>query len=84
MTLLVINALFIGYYLSDIDFRFNAIWLAFLWAFFLTSIVVSSLFLYRSRIEEGFHPYLSITVLAISIGSFGWFLFLHYLFLLIG
>ncbi|WP_226577598.1 hypothetical protein [Halobacillus litoralis] len=46
---------------------------------FVVSILGSIIFLIRFKQNRGYHPYLSLMVLTLSLASFGWFAFINFL-----
>ncbi|WP_188207467.1 hypothetical protein [Alkalibacillus aidingensis] len=82
--LLLINMIFIVNHLIYFDFRYNQLWMVILGLFFISSMVISVIFLYQSRKRINAQFYFSATVLSLSIGAFGWYLFLNYLFIVMG
>ncbi|WP_128524323.1 hypothetical protein [Halobacillus litoralis] len=81
---LIINTCYIGIVLIDFDIRFSAAWNIMFGVFFALSILLASVFLFQSRRRLGSHPYLSVSVLSLSLASLGWFLFINYLSFIMG
>lgn len=84
IVLLLINTFFIVSYSIGFNFVMGTFWTVFFGVFFVMSIVISTILLIRSRKASENLTYLSLAVLTLSIGSFGWYLFINYLFLLMG
>lgn len=69
---LIINFVFIFEYLINFgNFEFSSFWVT----FFVLSLMLSALYLLRSREEEGYFPKLSMAVMIASSASLGAFLF---------
>lgn len=82
--LLIVNGFYIGNFLIDFGIRFSSTLNVFFGIVFVISIILSGMFLFRSKRESGNHPYLSLVVLSISFASLGWFTFFNYLSLIMG
>ena len=81
---IVIQTFYITTVLVEFSIRWSDSWNLFFGIIFILSILYSCFLLYRSRNSSGNHPYLSITVLSLSLASLGWFSFINYLSLMIG
>ncbi|MBA2173716.1 hypothetical protein H0266_02275 [Halobacillus locisalis] len=84
IVLVVMNALYIYSTFVDWNIRWGNVWTMFMAVLLLGSMVLSGWFLLRSRKRSGYHPYLSVVLLSLSIASFGWFAFLNYLSFIMG
>lgn len=79
--LLLVNVFYIVNYLINFEtLPLNILWIV----FFILSVCVSIIFLFRSRKQNGYNPLLPIIVLAVSIGSLGAYGFLYYIAHLMG
>ncbi|WP_027954610.1 hypothetical protein [Halobacillus kuroshimensis] len=80
--LIILAAIDILYMLTIIfryDFTFEGV-LNLLFGFaFAAGIVVSALFIFQAQYKKGFHPLLSIFVLAMSAASLAWLAFFNFL-----
>lgn len=82
--LLIVNSFYIGNFLIGFGIRFSSTWNVFFGIVFVISILLSGMFLFRSKKKSEYSPYLSVAVLSISFASLGWFVFFNYLSLLMG
>ncbi|MCA1022868.1 hypothetical protein GLW04_06895 [Halobacillus litoralis] len=80
--LIILGAIDILYMLTIIfryDFTFEG-WISLLFGVtFTAGIVVSALFIFQAQYKKGFHPILSIFVLAMSAASLAWLAFFNFL-----
>ncbi|RDY67615.1 hypothetical protein DXT76_18950 [Halobacillus trueperi] len=75
----IVNLLYLINVLVDFGIRLSSVMNVVLGLIFVVSILGSLFFLIQSKQNSGYHPYLSLTVLTLSIASFGWFTFINYL-----
>ncbi|MBP1080797.1 Zn-dependent protease with chaperone function [Bacillus capparidis] len=81
LLLLLINVFYIVNYLINFEF----ISLSYFWLVsFIISLVLSTLYLFRSRKQSGYNPYLSVAVLVASISSIGAYGFKYFIANLMG
>jgi uncharacterized membrane protein HdeD (DUF308 family) len=80
--LLLINVFYIANFLINFDSSttLNILWIV----FFIISFCLSIFYLFRSRKNSGYNPYLLIAVLVASIGSLGTFDYLYFISNLMG
>ncbi|GGD25255.1 hypothetical protein [Pontibacillus salipaludis] len=81
---LLVNLFYLINVLISLGIRFSNIINGILGIIFVVSIGGSVLFLIRSKQRKGYHPYLSLTVLTLSLASLGWFAFINYFSLIMG
>ncbi len=82
--MLLIDLAFISMVLIGDPFRYDNGWTFTLGGYFLLSILVSGFFLRKTKKTRELWPYLTVSVLALSLSSLGWLVFMKYLFLIIG
>lgn len=80
----IINLLYWFNVFADVGLRLAPLMNILFGLTFLVSILASIAFLIRSKQNTGYHPYLSISVLTLSLASLGWFSFINYLSLIMG
>lgn len=80
----IVNLVYLIHVLVDLGIKLSNVMNVTFGLLFVVSISGSIYFLVRSRENPGYHPYLSLTVLTLSIGSLGWFAFINYLSLIMG
>ncbi|PGZ95198.1 hypothetical protein COE51_21480 [Bacillus pseudomycoides] len=74
--LLLVNVCYIVIYFTNFEvFAPNFVWIV----FFMISLCLSMLHLYRSRKQSGYNPYLAIAVLVTGISSLGAYGFRYFL-----
>lgn len=80
--LLLINVYYIANFLINFDSSktLNSLWIV----FFIISFCLSLFYLFRSRKNSGYNPYLLIAVLVASISSLGTFGYLYFISNLMG
>lgn len=79
--LLLVNVCYMAIYFTNFEvFAPNSVWIV----FFIISLCLSILYLYRSRKQSGYNPYLAIAVLVTGISSLGAYGFRYFLSHLMG
>ncbi|WP_027953660.1 hypothetical protein [Halobacillus kuroshimensis] len=80
----IVNLIYLINVLVGIGIRLSNVMNVILGLIFVVSILGAIYFLVRSKQDSGYHPYLSLAVLTLSIASLGWFAFINYLSLIMG
>ncbi|KGX87888.1 hypothetical protein N781_11575 [Pontibacillus halophilus JSM 076056 = DSM 19796] len=75
----IVNLVYLINVLVDLGIRLSNVMNVILGSIFVISILGAIYFLVKSRQNSGYHPYLSLTVLTLSIASFAWLAFINYL-----
>lgn len=74
----IINLIYWINVLADVGLRLSPLMNILFGLMFLGSIFGSIICLIRSKQNTGYHPYLSVSVLTLSLASLGWFSFINY------
>ncbi len=80
----IVNLFYLINVLADFGIRLSNPMNVILGFIFVVSILGSIIILIRSKQNSEYHPYLSLTVLTLSLASLGWFAFINYFSLIMG
>ncbi|MBM7553965.1 hypothetical protein [Thalassobacillus pellis] len=80
----IVNLFYLINVLAGSGIRLSNLMNVILGVIFVVSILGSIISLLRSKQNSSYHLYLSLTVLTLSLASFGWFAFINYFSLIMG